>query len=139
MFLGFFFLAQQSNSHILTYFWPYVSCTSVTLESTHLMSNFVTWQDQILFLFCTSSLKAIQTKNEKKGLLSSATFQVIFHTVQFICYDLANDIWPIILLSLCWSWEFMSPWNFFKSYGNQIFVRQIVTNHTFMFYLVLPT
>jgi hypothetical protein len=60
-----FILAQQSNSHILTYFWPYVPCTSVTLESTHLMSNFVTWQDQILFLFCTSSLKAIQTKNEK--------------------------------------------------------------------------
>jgi len=33
----------------------------------------------------------------------------------------------------------MSPWKFFKSYGNQIFVRQIVTNHTLVFYLVLPT
>ena len=30
----------------------------------------------------------------------------------------------------------MSPWNFFKSYGNPIFVRQIVTNHTFIFYLI---
>ena len=27
----------------------------------------------------------------------------------------------------------------FKSYGNQIFVRQIVNNHTFVFYLVLFT
>ena len=33
----------------------------------------------------------------------------------------------------------MSPWKFFKSYGKQIFVRQIVTNHTLVFYLVLPT
>ena len=39
-------------------------------------------------IFCTSSLKAIQTKIEKKGLLSSATFQVIFHAFQLICYDL---------------------------------------------------
>ena len=28
---------------------------------------------------------------------------------------------------------------FFKSYGNQIFARQIVNNHTFVFYLVLFT
>ena len=42
-------------------------------------------------IFCTSGLKAIQTKKKKrrkKGLLSLATFQVIFHTVQLICCDL---------------------------------------------------
>ena len=39
-------------------------------------------------ILCTSCLRAIQTKNEKKGLLSSVTFQVIFHAVQFICCDL---------------------------------------------------
>jgi hypothetical protein len=43
-------------------------------------------------ILCTSCvLKAIQTKNKKikkKGLLSSATFQVIFQAVQFICCDL---------------------------------------------------
>jgi hypothetical protein len=79
-------------------------------------------------ILCTSCLKAIQTKNFKKGLLSSATLLVIFHSVQFICWDLqmiyvqsfcyfssiyllgsVNDLWPIILLFLCWSWEFMSP------------------------------
>jgi hypothetical protein len=43
---------------------------------------------QLPWFFCTSSSKAIQAKNLKKGLLRSATFQVIFHTVQFICYDL---------------------------------------------------
>jgi hypothetical protein len=41
---------------------------------------------QLPWFFCTSSSKAIQAKNLKKGLLRSATFQVIFHTVQFICY-----------------------------------------------------
>jgi hypothetical protein len=35
--------------------------------------------------FC---LKAIQTKNKRKGLLNSATFQIIFRAVQFICCDL---------------------------------------------------
>jgi hypothetical protein len=43
--------------------------------------------------------KAIQIKN-KKGLLSSAIFKVIFHTVQFICCDL-QMIYDQSLCYLC--------------------------------------
>jgi hypothetical protein len=41
--------------------------------------------------FCpvnNSCVKAIETKNLKKGLLISATFQVIFQAIQCICCDL---------------------------------------------------
>jgi hypothetical protein len=95
-----FILAQQSNSHILTYFWPYVPCTSVTLESTHLMSNFVTWQDQILFLFCTSSLKAIRTKNEKKKSAKFSDISSYFSPSSIYLLWSAKDLWPIIVLEL---------------------------------------
>jgi hypothetical protein len=49
------------------------------------------------------------------------------------------DDQSIILLSLRWRWEFFSIVFFSRSYGNQIFARQIVINHTFVFYLVLLT
>ena len=91
--------------------------------------NFVQWTTPIIL--CTSCVKAIgpkKRKKKKKGLLSSATFQVIFQGAQFICSDLQMT-YDQSFCYLC------------VGAGNlclhrivfQVFVSQIMINHTFVF------
>jgi hypothetical protein len=75
-----------------------------------------------------------ELKKKKKGLLNSATFQVIFQAVQFICCDL-QIIYDQSFSYLCVGAGNLCLYRivFQIMYGNQIFVSQIMINHTFAF------
>jgi hypothetical protein len=91
-------------------------------------------------ILSTSCLKAIQTKSKIKGLLSSATFQVIFHAVQYLsCY--LQMSYDQSFCNLCVGAGNLCLHRFFFSSHMviQFLLRQIVNNHTFVFYLVLLT
>ena len=94
--------------------------------------NFVQWSTPMIL--CTICIKAIQTKNKRKGLLNSATFQVIFHAIQFICCDL-QMIYDPSFCYLC-----VRAGNLcLHSHVITFLVKQIVNNRKFVFYLVLLT